>query len=175
MNPVSNKLVDMRISVRKVREKREEEKKERRKEERKGKKKEEDGERNENKERKKAEEQGEVNRRTKEIREIEEIVSEIIEGVMKREGSKTRVEKGTDKGKGEKEGEHEKEDEEKLAKNIRELCRTYLKVMHELRDDRTRQSQVVKIWKEIMEKRKRRDKQVFHEDRRTYLLGGVPR
>ena len=52
MNPVSNKLVDMRISVRKVREKREEEKKERRKEERKGKKKEEDGERNENKGRK---------------------------------------------------------------------------------------------------------------------------
>ena len=89
--------------------------------------------------------------------------------------NRTGEEKERDKGEGEKKGEHGKVDKEKLAKNIRELCRTYLKEMHELRDERTRQSQVIKKWKEMMEKRKREEKQVFHEDRRTYLLGGVPR
>ena len=86
----------------------------------------------------------------------------------KKDKSKTDKEKeGEDEKKGQ--GEDEKEDKEKIAKDIRRLCRIYLKVMHELRDDRTRQSQVIKKWKEKIERRKRRDNQGLHEEQRTLL------
>ena len=112
------------------------------------------------------------------MEEIKEVVNEIIRRAVIREKEETegRKEKEEDeKKKAEEQGKGTWVDEEKAAKNIRELCRTYLKEVHEMRDERTRQSQVVKKWKEMMEKKKREDKQVFHKDRRTYLLGEVPR
>ena len=112
------------------------------------------------------------------MKEINEIINEIIGRAVIKE--KEETDEGKDKEKDEKKKMEEQEkgpwvDKEKVAKNIRELCRIYLKEMHEMRDERTRQSQVVKKWKEMMEKKKKEDKQVFHKDRRTYLLGEVPR
>ena len=87
----------------------------------------------------------EANRREEKVLGIEEIVKEMVERAMrvekgmegKKDKSKTDKEKeGEDEKKGQ--GEDEKEDKEKIAKDIRRLCRIYLKVMHELRDDRTR-------------------------------------
>ena len=135
----------------------------------------------------------ETNRRGEELLGIKEIVMELMEEAMRVEervtgdknGGKTDKEKeGTDKKEREEEDEEktamdekerEEEDKEKTAKDIRALCRIDLKVMHELRDDRTRQSQMVKKWKELVERRKMRDKQGFHEERGTHLLGGGPR
>ena len=173
INPASNKLGDMRISVRKIRQEKEEEKKERKKEERKRKKREED--RGKHRDQRG---QGETNEKERKMEEINEVVNEIIRRAVIREKEETdggKEKEKDEKKKTEEQGKGTWVDEEKVAKNIRELCRIYLKEMHEMRDERTRQSQVVKKWKEMMEKKKREDKQVFHKDRRTYLLGEVPR
>ena len=70
--------------------------------------------------------------------EIKEIVNEIIRRVVMKERDETEGEKERDEGEKEKTEEQGKGtwiDEEKSAKNIRELCRTYLKEMHEMRDE----------------------------------------
>ena len=175
VNPASNKLREMRVSCRQIKQEKEEKRKQQEKEDRRRTKKGEKkcgGETEKEGERSvretvievigKAEKEGEIRSMVKEL--VEELVERVI-GTERQKGEE-KDEMGQEK-EGEKERNEEREEKERntrwkdrdredVAKGIRTLCRLYLKTMHELRNERTRQRQAVMKWKEMIGRKKRK-------------------
>ena len=171
VNPASNKLREMRVSCRQIKQEKEEKRKQQEKEDRRRTKKGEKkcgGETEKEGERSVREIVIEVIGKAEKEGEIRSMVKELVERVIgtERQKGEEKDEMGQEKER-EKEGNDKREenerntrwknrDREDVAKGIRTLCRLYLKTMHELRNERTRQRQAVMKWKEMIGRKKRK-------------------